>query len=408
MFIAGYTIGDKLILFFSNRENAVQVYELNVEDGTASLVADLVKPTAEDASLTVGPSSDTSHFYVVYKTTHKNEPSSYEGFIIDKQFKIVTKFVASNEEPDKNIDQIKFIVSDDGIFNIIAAVKGSDTKKDFNPFNYTIIQVNASGKVSTGHLTGIPGGLFKNIAWYAVKNDVQFKGFYEMEKSPDFTTVISGVYDGLQRKVTQIKKTELAQKVSVTASLLHYYTLKDNSTVIMLEPSGGTHIDYVPKPNPIGSSFSMQREPATVGVGNLYMIKITANNEIAWVKTIYKNQLEMNFHAFTGSAILPDNNDGFYIFYQDCLKNTDVDDTTPRRVVLPGGKRDGLAVVHISADGKMTKKFQEPSFNHKRYSGVPFSPVFIATEGGNRLIYVSFKHKNMDRSLYHLSAVTVE
>ncbi|PUZ22826.1 hypothetical protein DCC81_20610 [Chitinophaga parva] len=407
-FLQGYTIGEKLILFFADKDNGVQPYELHLEDGTASMVADLIKPADDNTYPSMGASPDKSHFYVVFRTTHKNDPGTYTGIVIDQQFKVVTKIATSDDVPDKNIDHIQYALSDDGVFNIIAAEEGSDSKKDYNPFNYTITQISPSGKAATGHLAGIPAGLFTNIAWHADKNNLQFTGLLEEGKNADFTTVISGVYDGTQKKITELKKTDLAEKIPHGAKFVTSYPLKDHSTVITLEPASSTDVEHVMVPDFNSGGLKIQHNAATIDAGNLYVIKINPNHELAWAKTVYKSQTEMNYRVYTGAAVLPDNNDGFHIFFQDCMKNTEVEDTKPRRIVAPGGKNDGLAVVYISKDGNMTKKFLEPSFNHDHYSDLPFSPLNTVADGGNRLIYVSYRHRNLGRSLYHVSAVTVE
>jgi hypothetical protein len=399
-FEGGYTVGDELILFFSDKAKTVYGYKLNVEDGTASLIAELLKPADKDVRLGIGLSRDESHFYLVYRTFNKNERSTYTGIITDRQLKIVNKFSTSDEEADKNIPYVNYAISDEGVFNIITAVSASDSKKDYNPFNYSVTQIDATGKANRGRLTDIPAGFSSSIAWQAVKNDVQFSGLLKIEKDAGFTVMIGGVYDGLQKKVTQLKKTDFDQEISDDAAFRAAYTLKDNSTVIMLEGRKSKSTTY-------GSVSANGREHTTTTIErfNLYVIKINSNNELAWMKTIYKRQLAIDHDTYTGSVILPDNNDGFHIFFQDCLKNTDLKESDPHRVVVPGnGKKDALAVVYISKDGKMTKKFLEQD----KHSDVLFSTVSTVAEGGNRLICTSYQHKNIGRSFYHLAAITVK
>ena len=404
-FEAGYTVGDELILFFSDKANIVYGYKLNVEDGTASLVGELLKPTDKDAGLRIRLSPDESHFCLVYRTIGKNEPSTYTGVVTDQQLKVINKFSASDDEPDKNVEYVQYAVSDNGVFNIITAVNGSDSKKDYNPLNYSIKQINAEGTTSSAPLTGIPAGLFSRVTWNAVKNDVQFHGLLKKEKKAGFTAVIGGIYDGLQKKVTALKQTDLGLEISGDAVSRGTYTLKDNSTVIMLEEGERNNGTSMLVPRTVGSGMTMQHTTTNIQSFNLYVIKISSNNELTWIKTIYKEQMEINYRTYTGSAILRDNNDGFHIFFQDCRKNTDLKETEPHRVVAPGnGKKDALAAVYINQDGKMTKKFLAQDED----SDVLFSTIGTVTEGGNRLIYRSYQHKNLGRSFYHLAAITIK
>lgn len=400
-FEGGYTVGDDLILFFSDKAKAVYGYKLNVEDGTASLIAELPKPANSDARLETGLSNDESHFYFVYKTFSKKEPSTYTGTITNKQLKVVNKFTATDEELDKNIANTQYAISDDGVFNIITAVKGSGTNKDNPPLSYTVTQIDASGKASSEHLKDIPAG-YSKITWRAVKSDIQFFGLLKNENDTAFTAVIRGVYDGVQKKVIESKKTNLERGISFNATSWRTFTLKDNSTIFMFEEGERNYTTYMP----INSrGFSSEHTTTTIKSLNLHVVKINSNDELAWAKTVYKNQLEINHDTYTGSVVLRDNKDGFHIFFQDCLKNTNPEDANPHRILAPGnGKKDALAVVYINKDGKMTKKFLEQD----KHSDVLFSTSSVIRESGNRLIYTNYQHKNVGRSFYHLAAITVK
>ncbi|SEW37398.1 hypothetical protein SAMN05428988_4657 [Chitinophaga sp. YR573] len=403
----GYSLGNKIVLLFSEKGKAVSAYELNPEDGTAKLASALFSGEDEYTNMQAGLSPDSALSYVICRYYHKKEPNTYTGVILDKQLHIVSKISASDEDKGNDIGNVQFALSNEGVFNIITAVSGSDSKKDYNPFNYTVQQINTNGKKTTGHLTGVPKGLFSDISFQAAKNELSFTGFITSEKNGRVTDVVAGVYDGVQKKITQSKKSSFEDEIGNTATFMAYHKLKDNSTIIIMQ-EGHTNSNTTTSYNPNGGFQSgYSRTSITIVSGDLYVIKLNSNNELAWMKTVHKNQWEGQRYIYTGTVSLVDKDDNLHLFFQDCLKNTDLEDPKPPRAILPGDKKHGLAIMLITKDGKMTKKFVD-SFDKSQYSDCPFSTVDAITEGRNRVIYTSYDYKNIGRSRYHLATVTVE
>jgi hypothetical protein len=403
----GYSLGNKMVLLFSEKGKSVSAYELNPEDGTAKLASELFSGEDEYTNIQVGLSPDSSLSYIIAKYYHKKEPNTYTGVILNKQLHIVSKISASDEDKGNDVDNVQFALSNEGVFNIITAVNGSDSKKDYNPFNYTVQQINTNGKKTTGHLTDVPKGQFSDISFQATKNELSFTGFITSEKKGRVTDVVAGVYDGVQKKITQSKKSSFEDEIGNTAALLAYHKLKDNSTIIIMEEGHSSTNTTTSFPQTTGFSMGTSHTSYLFVSGNLYVIKLNSNNELAWMKTVYKNQWEGQRYIYTGTASLVDKDDNLHLFFQDCLKNTDLENPKPVRAVLPSGKSGALATMVITKDGKMTKKFVNP-YDRDEYSDCPFSPVSALTEGGNRIIYTSFEYRNIGRSTYHLATVTIE
>ncbi len=412
-YVAGISSNSQLYLFFTDDHNNVSKFQLNDGNGTAQQLDKLFTVPGKFQFFESGYSSDSSYCYLVCSNRNNTSENAFDGVIMDKQMKVITRFsVAANQSP-KDISNIQYMLSNDGLFYIIAAVKGNTTKEVYAPLQYNIMRFDKDGKPATMTLPDVPPGLLDNMAWQTTSNGLFFTGMLSRTEKAGFTTIVSGLFDVQQKKVINMKAAEISGQISKTGipvsfRLVASYILSDKSMYFVIEASSHSTYDNFSAWTARGGSGGTMSQYAggtNYWSGLAYVIKLSPGKEIEWIQSVVKSQLEPSAIRYTGMITLKDNYDGIQLFFHDMRKNEQVEDNNKLKgVILQGRMKDiYLAAVHINKEGKTSKQFLLDNGDTDYH----LSTVNYISTGNNKIIYTAYRYRNAGASSYKIATITI-
>jgi|GEM_PF-6279805 len=412
-FESGCLAGQSLLLGFTDKKKDVLAYAVNPKDGRARLITTLVNDNAGDAMVRTGVSPDSMHFFMMVRF-RKKKASIYKGLILDRQLGAINTFSTSVDETGGPVEEISYVLANDGTFSIINAV-GSPSKEPYIPLVYAITQVSSAGKVSTGTLKGIPEGLFDNVVWQGNGSDLSFTGFLGVTRKSGFSSIVTGVYHA-QQPVADLKEYALTEDIPYSAGLLTVHRDANNAlTIILVEGAYDSDTwSFLKKTYcaeaiaPSVSSVYSSTKVTYFGNGAAHMVRFRSDGSLYWVRSVQKNQEERSRFIYAGVAPLFTADGGIRLFFQDSRESRQPGGTKHTHVLLPGRKTIGLACVTILADGKLAKKEFLDSYVENDPSGFFFSPDGAISDGASKIIYMWFDMHNVGRSEYRVGSITVE
>lgn len=417
IFQTGISNRRQLLVGFTDDKMNVYAYAVNAADGRSRLIEQLAADGARDVMVRTGLSPDSSRIFLVARFEQK-KGFLYKGVILDRQFQITSHIFLPTGETGGVVEKVSYVLSNDATFSIVTAV-GSSGKDPYIPLVYAITQVSAPGKVSAGKLAGIPAGLFDKVVWQGTGSELSFAGFLGTDRKSGFTSVVSGVYRGLQ-PVADLKVKTLAEPIPYSAGLLTSHRGVNNQlTIILLEGVREyTHItgDWTSRDSKYTAEAIAPDVPAPLGsthtsyYGNCtaHIVRFKTDGAVDWVQSIQKNQAEAFRIIYTGLAPLFTANGDIRLFFQDSRENKQAAGTKHTHALLPGRKKEGLACVTILADGTLAKKEFLDTFIENDPSDFFFSPAGAFSEGTNKIIYTSYDYRNAGGSVYRVGSISIQ
>ena len=415
-----------LFMFYRDKDGTVYKSQLDPKDGSASLGEKVFSFSGERSKFIKGVSPDSSHYFIlVENSTGKSGNEDYTGVVMDKQMNVIRKFSTSSNEERKNIMNRDELVTNDGTLLIINSVKTSAEKGSFHPVEQQIKRIGTDGNTTTSVLSGLPDGLFDNIMWTIEENNLAFVGLLAKTKKSDYTSVISGKFDLTQKKVNNIKETELNQVsyiqnsthslvkdilkegIPTDVELIHDYLNSDHSKYLILEQNNSRTTSMGQYYAAGGAAGPMSQFGGTNYFNNnVYVIKLSAKGEVMWLKVVAKKQIQSETEVCSSIAVLKDSKNGLHLLYNDDTKNTDAE---PNKKVStatldPKMKNTSLACSYITNEGTMTKTLLQNNEDVEHF----FSPENFVAANANKILYTSYRVRNMGKSTFRLGVLDLK
>lgn len=399
---------EKLYFFCSDKDESLYKYEINSKDFSAIGSPEKIFSFENDVTEYATAYSQDSSFFSIICRHHnkKDENEIFSGLVMDKAMATVTKFSFTGKEPLDNFVNIQYIVSRNGLLDIICQLQEkARKKKDADLPYYNITRILKNGTSESGQVMGIINGGLQSINWYLNGDKLMFNGLTGDAEKRQYTSVISGGYNYADKKIEGLstmefsksgyaaKSSDLSVKEIVenglpaNAFLKGANKLEDNSTLLVYDLTGDrSSAQYSP---PGMSTIYNSKVTYSYG-GESYVIKLDAENKIEWFHAIAKTQEEPGLHRFTGINYAIDSRGGIHIFFHDNTDNAEVFPKGKVRLANVGNiNKHSLAVVHINASGEIGKKFlgDDSDFDFKM---LPGNSSFFQN---NELIFIGFKPK---------------
>jgi hypothetical protein len=408
---------------------AVYKHDLNVTNGILTGGKEkLFSFLGERYSFEKGVSPDSNQYFLVceyHNSKDKNE--SYAGVIMDKQMNVVSKFSFTMAEERDDVLSTEYKLLDNGVLLLISALKQKSPKGTYTPVQYNIRQIEKEGKSQTSVLSGVPEGLFDNIIWKTVSNQLSFTGFLSKGKKADFTSMITGVFDLEQKKTSVVKETELNKipflqnatepylkeiakgGIPTLTKVVTSFRNADQSSYLVLEENSSKFHDNYGSYMAAGGAFGTQSRFSSgtnYNSGNVFIIKLTQSNDIEWIKLIGKNQVQPLSDAYTSVAYIKDAKEGIHFFFNDQSGNEQAEPQKNNRMAILQSKLNNtsLASVYITKDGKVSKQFIQNNESTDHF----FSPRDFSLAGSNQIIYTAYRYRNLGRSSYRIGAIMIK
>jgi hypothetical protein len=436
--------GDRLFLFATHGQGDVSRYEINDKNGTlvgpATILFNL-EQKENDVNFSSGSSADKrSHYLVTEKYYYKEKNTRLQGVILDQQMNKTAAFSYTFDGPRDQATPFHVVQADDGGLFILLGFMVKTEKDDYRPWAYTLLQVDTKGKVSATPLTGLPAGVLRNFTLVPRKNQLFITAFQlKGKKDKAFSGFVSGSYDLVQKKYSDIKQVELKSLMTQSPDITDYiekkwltwdvviiktFTLSDGSGIQVLERnalyrslSGTGNVGQI---MPFGNTFSTPTGPvgasASAGTinypqrGDLYILKVDRDNRPQWFNVIPRWQEEIDRVITIGTACVAGDHDKIHLFYYDDKKDTEPAIT--KRFLIYGKeyKSNKLACLTIAPDGKMNKQLldiPEPQFRwnvESAMTSVPNKFVLMTIKPHFSLSFEKFYNK----SEYRLSSAEIK
>lgn len=426
--------GDRLFLLCTNKEGAVNRYEVNENTGalTGSPTPLFELPgKPDDCEFLSGSTLGGNwHFLLAKGHTKREKGLILQGAILDQQGNKTASFTYTTPEDRDDIDQVDVIPNDKGGLFLIYDVIVKTSKDAFTPLVYNVVTVDATGKSNAFALTGRPAGDLRAISWVAQENRLLFTGLLAPAKKGGFRSVCSGTVDPAQHKVADVRVTDLASLmaqapppfkgwVSEYTSLVKTISLPDGSRTLVLEVRGDRDFQshYAPTPNANNSALangSLASYSYTFyDRKNIYLLKVDGSNTPQWLNIVTKKQVEADVVISTGTAATTDAKGNILLFFVDSKNNALPAAPTDKTIVGVDGlqyKQNVLACVSVAPDGVEKKQFLEDQ------PDVEFRPILSKSvpAAGNDLCFVAIKvkkaftvEKTMNHSHFRLGTITI-
>lgn len=388
--------GDRLFVFTANdKEGSISRYEINDKNGsvTGTPVTLFKVDKVYDFSYSFGSSPNGQfHYLIATKYDRKKKTTFLQGVIMDQQMNKTGDFSSTIDADRQDLTvfgNFNVLQADDGLLSIICVGSNQSDKADYRPMSYTLWQIDVKGKFSSAPMEGMPSGALKNFIWTTNGRQLSFTAFQlKNSKSTGFTHFLTGVYDPLQKKCSDLREFELNailklppvdklpdmvkefQKSGLRwdVGVKKMIPLSDGSKVLILEGSNSLSVmtgfgpsDFVYTPGANASAGSIPYFQRL----DLYMLKMDKNNTPQWFEVFPKWQEEPDRAVSIGTAAMADSHDNIHLFVYDHEK--DLDAFSPHIYhVYPFRYKSGkLADVMITPEGKITKQLyevQDPEF----------------------------------------------
>ncbi len=414
---------EKLYFFCTDKNESLYKYEIDIKDFSIIGSPEKIFSYENDVTAYATAYSQDSSFFSIICRHHnkKDENEIFDGIVFDQTLSEVTKFSFINKGSLDNLVDSKYLVSNQGILNIICQFQEKAKKKNDkeSPY-YNVTIISKDGKAQSGsQLSGFLSGNLQSIHWYLNADKLLFNGLSgELEKK-GYNSIISGNYnyennniDNL--KINEFSKSSYAAQASERSSkeiienglpsnvfLKGAEILKDNSTLLIYDLQANRAIGQYSAP---GQSTIYNRSIDHFYGRASYIIKLNTKNEIEWFHAIEKKQEEASAQRFTGINYATDDRNGIYIFFHDNINNTQVFPKGEADLANFGNiNKNSLAVVHITSSGKISKKFlwDNDDVEYKMLPGTSYSLK------NNELIFIGYKIKAI-RKYCTIAKITID
>lgn len=422
---AGLFVSGKVYIFAIDEQR--NIHRITLDAANGSVIGSPERIFSVPGKVTrifKGCSADSSLFYLVYRNHEPGEKTeSLHGAIMDRQMNVITKLSATFEEQPEEIMKLECILANDGALSIVTPSKNKTSKDEYIPIKYSIKQFDKTGKPTTTLLYNLPSGLLANTSWEESAAGLSFTGLLSPDKKTGYTSIVSGTFDNKQRKIVDVKKLEIAQAgfvqqaeepymkeiikkgISKGVVLSANFRLGNGSHILVLEENEGqldshTFFSFDARANRTSVSTTSEMLYKT---GNIYLIKLDANNGLQWLRCAGKNQIEAGWNNFTGIVTLRDDKDRVHIFFLDHLRNKQLEPGKSDRTYTEDYQNDaGLASIMVDKDGNIKKEFIAENRAFKHYFSPRRSIVL-----NNGVIYTAYRERNLGKSTYTLSSIII-
>lgn len=397
------TIGDKAFYFYDNRGKTFQFGAL-VIDAKAAKKDDIkilldkpalaFRPTEDGILFDMAFSSDSSKILVGYRypAKSKDDKTNYDVVgvhVYDNKLNLLWNKDITLPYTEVMMDNRNFGVDKDGNAYLLAKVfatadRKEKTKDGAANYRYELLRMSQSS--STIKKTPIELGEFVNSSMLMESplGGMLAIGFYS--DYPKITTS-NGAFvaridkeGNLQSGKTKYEFPEsvLSLNRSVTGKDVNFVTLRQ----VIPEKDGNLLI--------VGEGYeSVSNGNATMYYhGDIFLMKIGADNDMHWCKGIRKLQAASVYKQYFGLGVLPYKG-GYYVFYTDNPLNFNKSQNEmPERMILQEG---WLVYNKINADGTMDSK--KKLFDIKSAMG-GVDPDMIVLLGGNKAVMKGYDKKS--------------
>lgn len=427
-----------LILFYADKDHNVLDYTIDTKTGRHSgtpatlFSGDEVKGNPEFIS---GSAPGNKYQFALLKYEKRKENgTSFTGVVIDQQLQVATRFSFEAQEEKNQIKSVVGLLGNDGRLQIVFCASEKTSKENYNPFAYTVVTVSKEGKTNLVAVSDLPAGDLAGLYWTREDNKLRFTGLLSRKKKAGFTAFVTGIFDPEQKKTSAVRQTELSKFPNMPNPSLHYLkdvaedgipseaapeipiSFPDGSRVLVYHVSSGySHQSYFAGvanpglPSGMTPSFSVPHLTA----GNVYLLRINAQNEPQWLSVVPKDQDEPDLNLYIGMAAFADSKEGIHIVFYDETKNATAEPAKKVGIVgVAASGKTALAIVYISPEGKMSKTFL---YNTKDYD-FHLSPERSYTFYPGELLFLSIKTRGMSFTTkrllnaadYRLGTITVK
>jgi len=417
---------NSLFIFYTDKDGTVYKTEFDPSNGSTTGTQKVFSYKADRQEFFKGVSPDSSHYFVSCKSsTGKSGSEDYTGVVMDRQMNTVAKFSTSSNAERRDIVATDQLVSNNGTMFILSTVEVKSERGSYYPFEQQIKQITADGNTTTSVLSNLPEGLFDNVSWSVDGNNIVFNGLLSKTKKGNYTSVVSGKFDVAAKKVTNVKEAELAQVsyiqtsthslvkdivkegIPTDVSLVSHFYNSDKSSYILLEENNSRNHSmgqYYATGGALGSTS--QFGATNYFNDNVYVIKLSPPGEVVWLKVVAKKQIQSEREVYSSVAVMKDSKNGLHFFFNDHTKNTDAEPNKKVSTVHlnPKMNNTSLACAYITADGKMTKTILQNNEDAEHF----FSPEGFSLVGNNKMLYTSYKARNMGKSTFRLGSLDVK
>jgi hypothetical protein len=397
----GFAFDNRLIAVVTDKDEKVWAQEINCKTGALiGAGVELCEMPGRKKSAFYKSSSASGNYYCVVAMGMKaNEFSeTFTGVVFDKQLKVISQFRHTVPNKLKYFEQVTPVVSDNGEITLIYSAY---YQKNVNaPPVYTAVHVDKSGNTKAGYISGLPAGDLYSMDLRVKGNTIEFAGLLLTKLKHGFHTLVTGQLDPVQQKVIKIKESKLADHVIVPGYykekfktelipypglLMAFFDHKDGSrTLVYEEKNGGARVVM----DGAGPAESVSID-VSYYARKIYVMKLSAANELQWIQVIGKGQSEGSTDFHIGSASFMDDKENLHIIFYDHPKNTLPEPVKKPEYESPVSDKTGLAVVQVAPDGKMTKQF----ITEKKDSKYHFTPKHVVSPRQNELLFLSIYEK---------------
>ncbi len=429
VFITGKLMNNKLLFFYADQNNVVYKAEMNPLNGVVSgsekavelnrNILDGLKTSVRGLRTT--SSLDQSKFMIALENREKKDDNqTYEILVYDNAVKKVGKYTIRQGAESDKVVRTGFLLGNDGRVYIVSTILKD--KKSISPLEY-LIQVAGSEGTSSSTISGLPEGLVNHLKWMIQKNTLSFVGLLAKVKKGNFTHLISGDFEMNEKKLSGLKEQAFVEVYGVS-SATDYYTKKLKGEGL---PSESTLDNYIVNPdksayiifednnskafgNDISAGGFLQSSSVSGNdyfAANLYVVKLTPKNDIAWVNVIAKNQGQMADNENINAVSITDKQGGLHILFNDDNDRIDAQPSAKISKTYFNGKLKGVSLfsTYISADGKKVSKSVVQNYEKEEFYFAPHRVTVLENE--HRIFYTPFRLRNSGNSEFKLGTIEI-
>jgi hypothetical protein len=335
------------------------------------------------ANFYTGSSHNKEFHYSFARNVEHKKQETIEGVILNKKMEVTAhfSFLKPKEEGEwyhNKDDAVQVVLSDKGALTIVYRVAVEPKRHEYIPNKYTLVQVDEKGTSGETVLSDLPVGDLRDFSLAIQDDQLTFTGLLSHTSKEGFTAFVSGRFDPVSKKITDLRETALntllsnlppfmvkaigKNGISTDSRLIRSIPLKDGSKIIIAQPStwGFVHEGYyggvlTPDYNTGGPIQWFYRSDITV-------LKMDPHNVPLWLDVITNTQAESDLTIDLGIASTLDDKDNLHLFFNDKTKNQvpcdpRVFDGTNTILNTNDYKSHELVCVSITPDGKMKKQF---------------------------------------------------
>ncbi|MBO9561796.1 MAG: hypothetical protein J7621_03445 [Niastella sp.] len=403
----------KLHIFCADDEKIFSLPFDAVKAQAAGKLTEVLTATNEPESFYKGFSPDSNYCFAAFACPHPRKSyQQFEGVIMDKNMKVITKFSFQLEKIKSYIDNTTFVLSPEGTLYVVNQIRVKPEKNDFRPFQYLLTEVNKEGKTVTTALNDLPTGRLSNIVWTNSKSGLAFTGLLSKTEKEAFQYLVAGEFSSWSKKITGLKELALANApfwgqasgeflllmktrgISANVKMVKYFILPDGAKIMVLQPlESSTYFT------------SSNRAYTTTHAGSVYILKIKKELELEWMQAIPLGQHEASYQIYCGVLPVLQNNKDLYIFFHDYIQNTGAQPAEAKEMGLGSSWPSiQLTSFHVNDKGALNR-IKIASYTPDEHRFAPGWPN-ISAEG--EAVITLYHHRNLGKSTYKLGLLNIK